>query len=219
MEGTVCRLASPRVFSGLPAVGSAVSKVKHTLRLPIPHFPRGHPPLRSSHPPFPRRAAPPGSTHPALPSRATPPGSTHRPFPEWSTRPGPPHRVSTTSGKATWVHPSAISKVVTSPWEDQGGGFQVFRPLKAGITCSWCRWPVWVASVVPAPRLQKETPFHARRLPPRERRRVVVVVFVVVHVAVAELDLVRLRPRPRPRPRPSGRVTWAWFRVASGWPS
>jgi hypothetical protein len=66
-----------------------------------------------------------------------------------------------------------------------GAGFHVFRPVKAGITCSWCRWPVWVGSVVRAPRLQKEPPFHARRLPPEERRRVVVVVVVVVHVAVA----------------------------------
>ena len=36
--------------------------------------------------------------------------------------------------------------------------FSSLRPLQAGITCSWCRWAVWVLSEALSRRLQKEPP-------------------------------------------------------------
>ena len=38
----------------------------------------------------------------------------------FSGKAGPPHRVSTTPENATWGHPSAIYRVVTASWVNQG---------------------------------------------------------------------------------------------------
>jgi hypothetical protein len=112
--------------------------------LAIPHFPRGRPPL--SPPIFhiyrgkchlgPRISRlhfgkPDVGRHIAPEAlREMPLGSTQRPFPEWSPPPGGPV-----------------------------DGFHVFRPVLAGIACSWCRSPVWVRSG--CPRLRRCHRFNA----------------------------------------------------------
>jgi len=140
---------------------------------PTPRLPRGQPHLG---PPISHYHSghPDLGRHMAAPLlREMLPGSTHRPFPSWSPLLGGP-----------------------------GDGFHVFRPLQAGITCSWCRWVVWVVSEALPRRLQKEPPF------PRQT-------FGTRGAMTGGRDRLRGRPRgrglgrarslrPRPRPRPSG---------------